>query len=79
MSETVSLILSGPAKIGGRRYAPGAEVEVDTNVADQLSAGGLVDVLATMSPVPQLAEGAPKTAPSGDEPVRKTGRPKTKG
>ena len=148
MSDLFSVTLSGPAKIGGRRYLPGARIDASAEVLQHLREAGAVppprDWTAVVntavklhefltelsagsagkdpappaadthtegaedlpepqgdrdeapvteppsepaapageaeaSPVPYLAEGTPKTAPSDDGPVRKTGRSKTKG
>lgn len=43
MGEKFSVILSGPAKVGGKRYKSGAPVEVDQDQLDQLMAAGVLE------------------------------------
>lgn len=42
MSETFSILLTGPAKVGGKRRKAGETVEVDQGQLDQLTASGVV-------------------------------------
>lgn len=79
MTERVTITLTGPAKIEGKRHAPGATLGVWPEVAAQLRAAGVVAPEENTqrgcedSPEPQGDRAEQRSEATGEEPAPTAG------